>query len=734
VTEGRIGDLLTGRARFAGDLLAPGLLHLVFVRSPLAHARIVSIELDDARSQPGVVGVFTAADLATIPLWEIAMVPEERAQPALADGVVRYVGERVVAVVAESLAAAVDAAERVVVEYEPLTVVADIDDAVDVCLAWASDAPDVVPSRAEVAVRVEHDIPRVCTAPMEGHAVLAVAGDDGRLTMHVSTQVPTAARAQIARTLQLDPSTVRVVTPAVGGGFGGKAAGAVGEHMVAGALARALGGPVRFTEARGDNLVGMQGRGVRNSVTLHATGDGRVLGMTAEIAADAGAYANVGAVEPGKTRMMLCGPYRLDSVDVRARAVCTNRSPVGAYRGPGRSEAAVMLERTLDVLAADLGIDPVEIRRRNLIPADAFPYRTPTGLDYDSGDYAALLDRVVELADYDGLRQVQQQRREQGGALVGVGVSLVVDSTAWFSRDEGARVSVGRDGTVVVRTGSAPSGQRHEVVYRQVVQSLLPVAAGDIRVIEGDTDEWDGSAGTMGSRTAQLAGTAVRGAAADVATTLRRRAAARLEADVADIVAHGVVGFGVRGVPASALALADLVADDAEPVDSDCLYQQVGATYPAAAHLSVVEVDPETGRVRPVRHLAVTDCGRVLDPPSAHGQVVGATVQGIAQALFEEAVFGDDGTPRTTSFAEYGIPSAAEVPWIEAHFVETASPHNPLGAKGVGEIGMIGAPVAVQNAVVDALRHLGVRHLDMPCTPAKVWAAMQREGDGPRCN
>jgi carbon-monoxide dehydrogenase large subunit len=420
--------------------------------------------------------------------------------------------------------------------------------------------------------------------------------------------------------------------------------------------------------------------------------------------------------------MMLCGPYRLETVDVHARRSCPHLA--GRAPRPGRSEASVMLERTLDVLAADLGIDPVEIRRRNLIPADAFPYRTPTGLEYDSGDYAALLDRLVTVADYPALRREQQARRAHGASLLGIGVSLVVDSTAWFSRDEGASVSVARDGAVVVRTGSTASGQQHHVVYEQVVRSLLPVGPGQIRVIEGDTDEWDRSAGTMGSRTGQLAGAAVLRATEEVADALREIAASRLEARLDDIVLHEGAGFGVRGVPASALTLRELVAHTSDAVEASCLYQQSGATYPSAAHLSVIEVDPATGRVRPVRHIAVTDCGRVLDLPSAHGQVVGATVQGIAQALYEEAVHSDDGTPLTTSFAEYGIPSAAEVPSIEAHFIATPAPHNPLGAKGVGEIGMIGAPVAVQNAVVDALRHLGVHHLDMPCTPAKVWAAI----------
>jgi carbon-monoxide dehydrogenase large subunit len=729
--------LLTGAARFTGDLDVPGLAHLVFVRSPVAHARLVSIDATDATAQPGVLGVLTAADLPIVPVWEIAIVPEVLAQPALATDRVRYVGERVAAVVADSLAAAVDAAARVVVDYDPLPAHTDVDDADssdvaplfdghpdNVCLRWESDAPGAVPDGVEVTVRLDHDIPRLCTAPMEGHVIVACPGEDGRLTVHVSTQVPRAARAQVARTLQLDPAAVRVVTPPVGGGFGGKAGGAVCEHMVVAAAARLLGRPVRYVEDRSENLLDMQGRGVRNSVALHATRDGRLLGITADIRCDAGAYPSVGAVEPGKTRMMVCGPYRLRIADVTARAVMTNLPPVGAYRGPGRSEAAVMLERTLDVLATELDVDPVELRRRNLIAADEFPYRTPTGVEYDSGDYRALLERAIAIARYDELRREQAARGDRSRALLGIGVSMVVDSTAWFARTEGAEVAVLADGTVEVRTGSAATGQRHDRMLRTIVRASLPVAEADIHVVEGDTDRWSESDGTMGSRTAQLAGTAVQRAAETVAERLRRLAAELLEADPADVVVHGELGFGVRGVPASVRSVRSLVAAHGASIEASCVHEQPGAAYPAAAHVSVVEVDVETGAVRPLRHVAVTDCGRVLDAASAHGQVVGATAQGIAQALYEQAVFAPDGTPRTASFADYGIPSPAELPPIEAHFLETPSPRNPLGAKGVGEIGMVAAPVAVQNAVVDALRGRGVRHLDMPCTPERVAAAL----------
>jgi len=497
----------------------------------------------------------------------------------------------------------------------------------------------------------------------------------------------------------------------------------------------------------------MQGRGVRAAVSLHGTRSGELTGITARIVADAGAYPNVGAVEPGKTKMMACGPYRLRTADVDARAVVTNLPPVGAYRGPGRAEASMMLERAVDMMAAELGADPLALRLRNVLAPGDFPYTTPTGVEYDSGDYPALLRTLADVSRYDDLR-----RRQRRGERFGVGIALVVDSTAWFSRVESAALSLEDDGALVVRAGTASAGQRHEALYRTVVRGVIPVADDQVRVIEGDTGEWAASDGTMGSRTAQMGGGAVWHAARELDAQLRDMAARALEAGAADIVFHPGAGYGVRGVPSRALSLEALAAlartatggtalpapapraapgapggqGGASAAEARCTYEQPGAAYPAAAHLSVVEVDVETGRVHPVRHVAVTDCGRVLDPQSARGQVVGATVQGIAQAVLEEAVFDDAGVPKNASFADYAVPSAADVPPVEVHFLETPSPRNPLGAKGVGEIGMLAAPVAVQNAVVDALRPFGVRHLDIPCTPERVWSAISRAPRAPR--
>ena len=728
--------LLRGDTRFTPDLTCPGMLHLVYVRSPHASARIAHIDVGAARAAPGVAAVYTATDLPVLPIWEIALIPEEFAQPPLARHVVRHVGERIVAIAAESVAAGVDGAELVVVDYEPLPVVTDViaarqpDGPVlfagrpdNICLEWPRDAqaPDFEASNH--IVRVDNVIPRLSVAPLEGHAVVAVPGENGRLTVWVSTQVPRATQRQLARSLAMPIDDVRVVAPAVGGGFGGKAAGGLPDHVVAAAVARTLGRPVCYVEDRAANLLSMQGRGVSNHVELHAKRDGTIVGVRSRIVCDAGAYPTVGAVEPGKTRMMACGPYRVVGADIDAKAVVTNLPPVGAYRGPGRSEAAVMLERAVDILAADLNVDPLELRRRNVLRADELPHTTPTGAEYDEGDYVALLDELARVSEYDNLRR-QQVVARQRGILTGIGLAIVVDSTAWFARTEGAAVAVASDGTVIVKTGTASAGQHHDSLYRRIVMSLLPVSPASIRVITGDTDVWALSDGSMGSRTAQVAGTAVLRSTELAVERLRDLAASALEAQPGDIVFHPGLGFGVAGVPSSACSLATLVANEPEPVEASCVYEQVAATYPAAAHLSLVTVDVDTGRVVPVRHVCVTDCGTVLDLTSARGQVIGASVQGIGQALYEESVFDDSGTPLTTSFADYAIPSAAEVPAIETYFLTTPTNRNPLGAKGVGELGMVAAPVAVQNAVVDAIRHLGVRHIDMPCTPQKVWAAL----------
>jgi carbon-monoxide dehydrogenase large subunit len=727
-------DLLVGAAHFAADLAPHDALHLAFVTSPVAHGRIERLDVADAAAAPGVRAVYTASDLATVPIHEIALIPEAFAQPALADGEVRFVGEYVVAVVAETPGAAADAAELVDAVYSPLTAVVDARESDDVALSWDSPATDGAFASTDVTVRAAYAIPRVAVAPMEGRAILAVPhaepGDgDVRLTLYASTQAPHWTRAQLARSLDLPFDRLRVITPHVGGGFGGKAVGGVAAYVIAAAAALRLGRAVRWVEPRRDNLATMQGRGLYFDVALHARRDGTIVGIEVDECCDAGAYPAAGSIEPGKTGLMACGPYRVPAVSFRARSVRTNLAPTGAYRGPGRSEAAAALERTLDLLACELDLDPAVVRARNLVTAAELPAESPTGAHYDVGDFPALLDDLLEHADYRALRAEQARRLgDDEPCVVGLGIATVVDSTAWFARQETACVSVRADGTVRVLTGTASAGQQHDRAFATLVAEVLPVAADDVEVIEGDTDLVEGSAGTSGSRSLQLAGSAVRGAAIEVLEQARTRAADLLEAAVDDVVVDDRQ-FIVRGVPARGYTLAQLATDAV--LDARCVFDQEDATYTRAAHLAIVEVDVDTGRVTPLRHLAVTDCGRVVDPPSATGQVVGASAQGIGQALFEEFSYDDAGNPLTSSFAEYLVPAASELPSVDARFVTTEATRNPLGARGVGEIGMVAAPSAVHAAVLDALAHLGVRHVDMPCTPERVWRAIRAARSSP---
>jgi aerobic carbon-monoxide dehydrogenase large subunit len=736
---GRHEDAVTGGQRFAADLV-PDALHLVFVRSTAPHARIASIDVTAASAVPGVVAIFTAADLPMTPVWEIQLIPEAFAQPPLADGVVRHVGERVAAVVAVDLATALDGADAVVVEHEELPTVTDARAAVrdgasvlfptvgsNVALAWddAAGAPDpsgVGLGAPSVVVRTSFDVPRISACPMEGHSIVAVPGPGDRLTVHVSTQVPHGARIQIARGVGLGIDAVRVVVPCVGGGFGGKAAGGVVAHVVVAAAARRLGRPVRFVEDRAANLVSMQGRGVHLDAELRAHPDGTVAVLRLDDLCDAGAYPSTGSVEPGKSRLMATGPYRIPTVEFAARSVATNRAPTGAYRGPGRSEAALVLERCLDLLARELDVDPVAVRRANLLRRDELPRTTPTGAHLDDGDYHAVLDRLLATTGYLELRAEQRRRRDAGDRrALGLGVSTVVDSSAWFDRSETVAVRVEPDGVITVLAATMSAGQQQAVAYASIVADVLAVDPAVVRVVEGDTDLVPAGGGSVGSRSIQVAGSAVQRAALEVRDAALRLAAQTLEAAEADVECRdGRVG--VRGVPARALTWADLAA--AGPLDVRCGFDQDDATYTFSAHLAVVEVDLDTGAVTPVAHYAVTDCGRVVDPPGATGQVVGACVQGIGQALLEELCH-DGATPTGASLAEYAIPSAAEVPAITASFVSTPSSRNPLGARGVGEVGMVGAPAAVHGAVLDALAHLGVRDVPMPCTPQRVWAAIR---------
>jgi carbon-monoxide dehydrogenase large subunit len=732
VTAGGDLDLLTGDARFAADLGAPGALTLVFVRSTTAHADVVDVDSGAAAKAPGVVAVFTAADLGLAPLYEIFSIPDRFAQPPLAVSRVRFFGERLVAVVAESPARALDAAELVHVEVEPLPAVVDVRHSLDpdaplvfpehgsnLVLEWDVSTPGDRWDEGAVTVEGTLTMPRIAVAPLEGLSVLAVPDDD-RLTVWASTQAPQSTRSVIAGSLGIAPDAVRVRTPSVGGGFGGKAVGGIADYVVAAAVARRLGRPVRCVEERGANLALMHGRGVHLRYALHARADGTLTALAVDELCDAGAYPSTNAVEPGKTAMMATGPYRLPGLRFRGRSALTNLAPCGAFRGPGRSEATALLERAMDKLARRLGADPVDVRRRNLLTPGELPHETPGGARYDESDYTADLERVVVHGGYHALRTAQR-RRAAGERLLGIAVASVVDSTAWYARREEARVEVRDDGRVRVGVGTASAGQRHDVALATIVAEVLPVDPADVEVSEGDTDEVPSGGGTSGSRSLQLAGSAVRGACQAVLERARRIVAERLEAAPEDIVVARA-GLAVRGVPRAFVAWKEVAA--VERLDARCVFDQDHPTYPSAAHLAAVEVDPETGEVRPVRLVSVTACGRVVDPAGATGQVVGASAQGVAQVLLEEVRYDETGVPRGASLAEYLVPSAAELPAMDAFFSPSPVVLNPLGAKGVGEIGMLGAPAAVHGAVLDALAPFGVDELELPCSPERVWRAI----------
>jgi aerobic carbon-monoxide dehydrogenase large subunit len=737
-------DLLRGRGTYVDNLRIAGTLHMAFVRSPLAHAVIDGIDVSRALEVPGVVAAYTAADLRIPRFHGFIALNETCARPPLADDKVRFVGEPVVAVVAETRAAAVDALEYVDVDYEPLPAVIDPEEALaegaplqfeelGTNVAAGVREPDGTDplAGADVVVRGRFVNQRVAVVPMEGNAITVVPGGDDDpfdVTVHVSTQMPHGFRDIAAKLFGLEPERMRVVAPHVGGAFGGKA-GVAAEHAVAIAAARALGRPVSWVETRSENMVAMpHGRGQVQYVEMGFTRDGAIVGLRCRMVGDAGAYAGFGgALVLGSTYTMAQGVYRIPAIGYDAVAALTNTTPMGAFRGAGRPEAAAYLERIMDMAAAELKLDPVEIRRRNLLPPDAFPYTTQVGTTYDSGDYATPLEEALRVVGYQELRAEQAARRERGDArLLGIGVGVYVEVTAGGGQEEYAAVEVHEDGTVTVTVGTSAHGQGHATSFSMIVADRLGVPMESVRFVQSDTAVVPRGGGTGGSRSLQIGGNAVNKAATEIVDRARHLAASLLEASVDDIVVKdGRVG--VRGAPSATLSwseLATAASQDGEPLAVALDFAQAGATFPFGAHVAVVEVDTETGLVAPVRHVAVDDCGRVLNSLIVAGQQHGGVVQGMAQALWEEYVYDAEGNPLTTTLADYGMPSAADVPDLEVLGTETPTPLNPLGAKGIGESAMIGSTPAVQNAVIDALGHLGVRHIDMPCTPERVWRAI----------
>ncbi|HEX6421354.1 MAG TPA: xanthine dehydrogenase family protein molybdopterin-binding subunit [Acidimicrobiales bacterium] len=749
--------LLTGAARYVDDLVAEGAAHVVFVRSPFAHGTVRGVDVGEAAAMPGVLAVHHAGDdLGLGPVQGFPMLPATFNRPVFAGERVRFVGDIVAAVVAETREQATDAADAVFVDIDPLPAV------IDGAAALADGAPVLFPevgsnvcfatnfgdeadplAGADVVAEVSMVSQRLAGAPMETNGCLMVPGDPaaGSLTAWVSHQAPHSIHPVIAGALGLEPAAVRVVCPWVGGGFGPKAATYV-EYVIAAKVALELGRPIRWTPTRSEDMVSLvQGRDHAMTARLGLDGEGRILGLDATVVANAGAYPAAGAVLPVLTQMMAVGVYDIPKVRFAGTSVVTNTTTIGAYRGAGRPEATQLIERVLDVAADRLGIDPAELRRRNFLDPGAFPLTTTTGGQYDSGEYAKALDAALAAAGYDDLRAEQQRRRDAGDPVaLGIGVSCYVEVTAPLGlHTEWGAVEVHDDGTATMAVGTSAHGQGHHTAFAMIVSDVLGIPLERIAFVNSDTAAVPSGGGTMGSRSLQTAGNAVQAASTEVLARARQIAAHLLEASADDIVvAEG--GLSVAGVPASGVSWAGLAAAsrdparlpdgvEAGPLRHEGTFDGGNSTFPFGAHVAVVEVDTETGGVTLRRHVAVDDCGRILNPLLVRGQQHGGIAQGAAQALYEWVQYDADGNPLTANLMDYAVPSAAELPSFEASNTETDSPRNPLGAKGIGESGTIGSTPAIHNAVVDAVSHLGVTHIDMPCTAERVWRAI-REAAG----
>ena len=724
-----------------------GACHVFFVRSPIAHARIRSVDVSAALRAPGVVAAFTGADLADLPLLAPpmpGMIDERMAEPLVARDVVRFVGEPVAVVITEDPYQGEDAAELVDADYDPLPPVIDLAQAADGAPSMLfPDAGTNVAATFGDAAGLKADLfdgcdvvvtativnQRIAPAPMETRATAAVWGDDGRLTAWIPNQGAQGTRGALAAMLGIDPAGVRIITPDVGGAFGAKF-GADPEHAVVCWVARLLGRPARWAETRNENLVAMtHGRAQRQTVTIGGGTDGTVAAYRLEILQDAGAYPRFGAFLPALTILMAPGPYAIGRAEAVGRAVVTNTTPVGAYRGAGRPEATAAVERAIDLFAAEIAMDPAEVRRKNLLRQFTEPHTTAFGAVYDSGDYPAALEKALVAAGYQDLREDQAKRRAAGDVVqLGIGLSCYVEITGPGMEAGGPRenatVEVHPDGSATILTGTSPHGQGHATVWAMLASDELGIDVDKITVKWGDTDLIPEGGGTGGSRSLQQGGAAVRQASRELLDVARQRAAAHLEASPADLVFDvGRSAFAVTGDPDAAVPLVKLAEEERLVVRT--VFVAPGPTFPFGAHVAVVEVDTETGKVVLRRVVTVDDAGTVINPLLAEGQRHGGIAQGAAQAFLEEVVYDADGNPLTASFADYPFLSATEVPSFELLDMATPTSYNPLGAKGIGEAGTIGATPAVQNAIIDALAHLGVRHIDMPASPQRVWQALQ---------
>ena len=714
-----------------------------FVRSEYAHGRIVSYDVDDARKVPGVLGVFTGDDVDLPPFPHVQPVLKPGSErPLIAKGTVRFVGEPVVAVVAVDRHTAVDAAALVYVEIEPLAAVVDVDDALtdetlvhpalgtNTYATFASEhQADFTGCEVVLDLRVVNQ--RINASPIEPRSGLAYwepDPDGDRLVHYSACQGAHPTRDLLAKLYDLPTTQVRVVVPDVGGGFGVKSR-TIGEELTLGWLSKQVGTPVRYTETRTEAMQAMpQGRGQRIDVKIGGTRDGRVTAYQLDVVQDAGAYPLMGAYLPFMTQRMTPGVYDIANCGFRGVSVATTKMSVTAYRGAGRPEAALAIERAMDHYAAEIGMDPAEVRRRNFIPKFMEPYTTGIGTVYDVGDYEEAMRRVLAAADYPALRQAQAaQRADRASVLTGIGIAVYVEITAGAAPSEYGAVHLLEDGRIRVLTGATPYGQGHVTTWKMIIADRLGVSMDDVDVVHGDTDEVPSGGLTVGSRSVQVAGSSLVIAAGKLAEAARERAANLLEAAVEDVVLDADAGtFHVAGSSTPAVSWADVAGVEGEPLVGLSDFKAAQPTYPFGAHVAVVDVDTETGKVTLQRVIAVDDAGTVLNPLIVDGQIHGGLGQGVAQALLEWMQYDEDGNPVTSNFADYPVISAAELPSFELVHMETPTWVNPLGAKGAGESGTIGSIPAVLNAVIDALAPLGVRHLDGPATPQRVWDAIEQ--------
>ena len=757
--------LITGSGSYLDDINLPNMLHASFLRSTHAHAVIKSVDTSKARAMPGVVAVLTWEDIAgavkDIPAAHVELlgdviVPEH---PALAREKVYYVGQPVAVVVASDRQTARDALQEVEIDYEPLAPMIDPLKAVEgdsqpihawlgtnVMTRYSVGRGDLVAAFESADVVVSHSshVPRLAPAPMEGRALLVhYERERGLLTAWSSTQAPFKLKSHLEKLLSLQGVKVRVVAPDVGGGFGQKVE-VWAEDIALGYLAVKLGLPIKWVEDRWENMLSYQARGYWAEVEAACRADGVILGMRLRMVADVGAFALTSTTgTPINAANRFAGPYAIPNMEVEVLSVATNRPPSGPYRGAGAPEGAFFMERTIDLLALELGLDPADIRKRNLIPRDAFPYTTATRLTYDSGDFVTALDRALELADYTEYRH-QQQSRGPRDPLIGIGVATAMKGSGGpgkVTKVSNAILRLEPSGDVLVYTEVSPHGQGTETVFAQVVADALGVTPEQVRVLHGDTDMLPEGQGTFASRGMAVGGAAVFNGARELRRRLGKVAADLLECADADVVIEDSKVFD-RTDPEQAMSFAELSAaahsgksetPDAESaVEVSTRFTLPDNAYGFGAHVAVVEVDPETGETRILRYAAVHDCGRAMNPKLLQGQIDGAMAQGLGAAMGEAMVYTPEGQPVTGSFLDYAMPLAEDMPITVMETMETPSDTNPLGVKGIGELPTVVAPVAMANAAVDALRHLGVRHLDAPLTAEKVWRALQsaREGSG----